>query len=190
MLHPVALDCWFSGIAPESHVCTFALTGALRCNRTRVANRCIFGEPKRQDHDDTAGDPGLARQPDTAVTRRIYFKDFLAPGCREPFSLRQGRLDDLTTSRLGDGAHPNPKSPAKGSAKHPRDFCGTLLYPTVLSRARRLQRPSGYTGFRSTRRQPDQTVTNSALLPRFAAAPPGRPYKANVGGSSPSAPTN
>ena len=60
------------------------------------------------------------------MTRRIYFKDFSASGCREPFSLRQGRLDDLTTSRLGDGAHPNPKSPAKGSAKHPRDFCGTL----------------------------------------------------------------
>src|ERR1700730_7694107 len=134
MLHPVALDRWFSGIAPESHVCTFALTGALRCNRTRVvAKRCIFGQPKRQDLDDTAVDPGLARQPDTAVTRRMYFKDFLAPGCREPFSLRQGRLDDLTTSRLGDGAHPNPKSPAKGRAKHPRDFCGTLPCPLLCS---------------------------------------------------------
>ena len=66
MLHPVALDRWFAGIAPESHVCTFALTGALHCNRTRVvAKRCIFGQPKRQDHDDTAVDPGIARQPDT-----------------------------------------------------------------------------------------------------------------------------
>jgi hypothetical protein len=81
-------------------------------------------------------------RPDTAVTRRICFKDFLAPGCREPFSLLQGRLDDLTTSRLGDGAHPNPKSPAKGSAKHPRDFCGTLPCRSVLSCARRSQRPS------------------------------------------------
>src|SRR6266478_2065224 len=127
----------------QNRTCTFALTGALCCNRTRVvAKRCIFGQPKRQDHDDTAVDPGIARQPDTAVTRRIYFKDFLAPGCREPFSLRQGRLDDLTTSRLGDGAHPNPKSPAKGSAKHPRDFCGTLPSPSVLSCARRSQRPS------------------------------------------------
>jgi hypothetical protein len=58
------------------------------------------------------------------VTRRIYFKDYLAPGCREPFSLRQGRLDDLTTTRFGDGAHPNPKSPAKGSARHPRGRAG------------------------------------------------------------------
>ena len=107
-----------------------------------MAKRCIFGQPKRQDHDDTAVDPGVARQPDTAVTRRIYFKDFLVPGCREPFSLRQGRRDDSTTSRLGDGAHPNPKSPAKGSAKHPRDFCGTLPSPSVLSCARRSQRPS------------------------------------------------
>ena len=98
--------------------------------------------PRRQDHDDTAVDPGIARQPDTAVTRRIYFKDFSASGCREPFSLRQGRLDDLTTSRLGDGAHPNPKSPAKGGAKHPRDFCGTLPSFSVLFCARRSQRPS------------------------------------------------
>jgi hypothetical protein len=90
-----------------------ALRGAVRCNRTGVWHSVASSDsPKRQDHDDTAIDPGIARQPDTAVTRRIYFKDYLAPGCREPFSLRQGRLDDLTTTRLGDGAHPNPKSPA------------------------------------------------------------------------------
>ena len=166
-----------------------ALRGAVRCNRTRVvANRCIFGQPKRQDHDDTAVDPGIARQPDTAVTRRIYFKDFSASGCREPFSLRQGRLDDLTTSRLGDGAHPNPKSPAKGSAKHPRDFCGTLPSPSVLFCARRSQRPS------STQFSIHSSLTESGSYktgsqPRFALTPPGRPYKANVGGSSPSAPT-
>jgi len=83
----------------RKRTCTFALTGALRCNRTRVvAKRCIFGQPKRHDHDDTAVDPGVARQPDTAVTRRIYFKDFLVPGCREPFSLRQGRLDGINPS--------------------------------------------------------------------------------------------
>src|SRR6267378_1341259 len=129
---------------PDRRVCRIrqvrVLDAASRCHQTQIV--ASSDSPKRQDHDDTAVDPGIARQPDTAVTRRIYFKDFLAPGCREPFSLRQGRLDDLTTSRLGDGAHPNPKSPAKGSAKHPRDFCGTLPSPSVLSCARRSQRPS------------------------------------------------
>src|SRR6266853_13337 len=72
-------------------------------------------------------------------------------------------------------------SPAMGSRGALRDSRGTLPCPSVLSCARRSQRPSGHTGFRSTRRQPNQAVTNSALLPRFAAAPPGRPYKANVG---------
>ena len=53
----------------QNRTCTFALTGALRCNRTQVATeRCIFGLPKRQDRDDTAVDPEIARQPDLAVT--------------------------------------------------------------------------------------------------------------------------
>jgi len=112
------------------------------------------------------------------VTRRIYFKDFSASGCREPFSLRQGRLDDLTTSRLGDGAHPNPKSPAKGGAKHPRDFCGTLPSLSVLFCARRSQRPS------STQFSINSSLTESGSYktgsqPRFALTPPGRPYKAD-----------
>ena len=81
-------------------------------------------------------------------------------------------------------------SPAMGSRGALRDSRGTLPCPSVLSCARRSQRPSGHTGCRSTRRQRNEAVTNSPLLPKLATAPPGRPYKANVGGSSPSAPTN
>ena len=60
----------------------------------------------------------------------------------------------------------------------------------MLSRAGRSQRPSRHTAFRTRHRQRNQTVASSTHWSRFAITPPGRPYKANVGGSIPSAPTN
>jgi len=50
--------------------------------------------------------------------------------------------------------------PAIGSRAAPRDFCGTLLCPTMLSCARRSQRPSSHTVF-------DQFTANRIRQLRF-----------------------
>jgi len=94
----------------ESHV-HFALT-VLRCNRRGLWHSVASSDSQRQTTM-TRSRSGVARQPDTAVTRRIYSKTSWS-GCRSR-SPTAGTPRRLTTSGLAMRAS-NPKSPAKGSA--------------------------------------------------------------------------
>ena len=91
---------------------------------------------------------------------------------------KEGKLQYIAQERP-------PCSPAKGGREALRDFCGTLLCSLVLDD--RNGRPAHR--FRSISSPTESGSYNIGSLQRLAIAPPGRPYKANVGGSIPSAPT-
>jgi hypothetical protein len=130
-----------------------------------------------------------ARRTVSASPARLCTRAFGCPSSRmcEPASLVAGK--QVTRIRLASRlVGRNANSSAMGSRGALRDSRGTLPCPAVLFCARRSQRPSS-TQFSINSSPTESGSYKTGSQPRFALTPPGRPYKANVGGSIPSAPT-
>jgi hypothetical protein len=82
--------------------------------------------------------------------------------------------------------NPLPVVPQKAVVK----LCGTFAGLSCAFLCSTIATAAQPHSFRSIHHQRDQVLTDSGSLPNSAATPPDRPYKANVGGSIPSAPTN